>query len=400
MSSRNRKPRAKRQLDQLIRSFAPAISTAHQPFWRLITAIRSSSRLLVPVPNRGHYDPSDIERIVRACARMAKHRKAWRRQPEQWTAPDANPFVQFRSLVSHLFDEYTVPRFMASVWLDDYVKPWWLALYLHLAAGRSLRQFRSPVSIPVTRRAAALFMQAPDDLRPIEAIRWAQIRSLGGDDRLARLLLSRTLLAGPTEHEPFWESVIRFLVANTPIPADVVVAVVSFIHQQRFQPAETVWGRGAGEQSVQPDFSLQGRTLMSLRRHMANWRTELLPRFPQVISSMPSWTPSPIRPFRCETGDTLWTIDELLTDRELRIEGSIMQHCVATYISDCARRATSIWSMKMQQGERRRRALTIEVLPNSRIVWQAKGKKNSDPSEFAGEILRRWADQEGLQLRA
>ncbi len=68
-----------------------------------------------------------------------------------------------------------------------------------------------------------------------------------------------------------------------------------------------------------------------------------------------------------------------------------MKHCVATYIRACARRRTSIWSMKMQQGERRIRTLTIEVLPNSRIIWQAKGKRNASPEGVAEEMLHQWA---------
>ena len=76
-----------------------------------------------------------------------------------------------------------------------------------------------------------------------------------------------------------------------------------------------------------------------------------------------------------------------------------MKHCVATYISDCARRLTSIWSMKVCHGESRRRVLTVEVLPRKKMVWQASGKNDSPPSAVAREMLDRWAKQEGLTLR-
>jgi hypothetical protein len=76
-----------------------------------------------------------------------------------------------------------------------------------------------------------------------------------------------------------------------------------------------------------------------------------------------------------------------------------MRHCVATYVSDCARRRTSIWSMKVCQGETRRRVLTIEVLPHTRTIWQARGRRDSPPTEIAERMLDRWAKQEGLTMR-
>ena len=76
-----------------------------------------------------------------------------------------------------------------------------------------------------------------------------------------------------------------------------------------------------------------------------------------------------------------------------------MQHCVASYIHVCARRQTSIWSMQVQQGETRKHTLTIEVLPESRSIRQAKGKRNAPPSEVAKAMLKRWAAQEGLRFQ-
>ena len=153
---------------------------------------------------------------------------------------------------------------------------------------------------------------------------------------LARLLMMSPSLVIPTEYEDFWESVIRYLIMNQPIPANEVSAIVWFIDQQRFRPAETVWGPGAGQVPLQPNFSLRCRSLMSLRRHMANWRTEFLAKLPPLIPSTPGWDGTDIQPFRYSQGERHWTIDELLTDNELRVEGGIMQHCVATYIHDCA----------------------------------------------------------------
>lgn len=401
MSSRKRKLCAKRNLDALIRESAPVLSHALQPYWRLITTIRASSQMLTPVPDRGRTNPENIAEIIRACVRIAKHRRTWRQQPESWIAPKASPFVQFRSFVSHLFDEFPVPIFMVPVWACAADKPWEIDMYLHLAAGRSIRQFKLPLDYPVklTKRAARWWMEAPDDIWPISAYRWAHVRSLGGDNRLARILMMTPALVIPTEHEAFWETVIRFLIEHSPIPSSEIEAIVRFIYEQRFRPAERVWGPGAGDQPLQPNFSIKGRSLMSLRRHMANWREDIFEKLPPFVPKPSLWPRSRISPFRQKAGNILWTIDELLSAQELQVEGGMMKHCVATYIRACARRRTSIWSMKMQQGERRVRTLTIEVLPNSRIIWQAKGKRNASPDGVAKEMLHQWAEQEGLSFR-
>ncbi len=387
---------AKRSLDQTIREFAPVLSHANQPFWRLITQVRSSSHLLSSEFSR-HQSMRDI---VLGCARMAQRWKRWRKLPETWTAPDTRPFLQVASLVSHLFDDYPVPRFMVPVWCCPHSRSWNIQMYLHLAEGRSIRQFKLPLPFPqrMTRHAANWFLQAPDDISPIMAFRWAQVRALGGDRRMANVLTNSTTLMFPTEHDEFWGSVIQFLVRHQPICATEMDDIVRFIDQQKFHPAELTWGRGGGQDPLQPNFTLKGRSLMSLRRHMTNWRMDFIGKFPVIDHSAKCWTPTNIGKFQFDAGDSTWTIEELLNDKALLIEGRIMQHCVASYIHRCARRNTSIWSMKIQQGERRVRALTIEVLPHTRTICQAKGRKNAAPGEFATKMLRQWASQEGLKL--
>lgn len=398
MSPRNRLQHAKRRLDDLIRRSALSLGQYREFFWRLIHTLRGSSQLLIPshglVP--GHW--RDSERFVSASARVASYCIHWLRDPEAWTAPTASPFIQFRSLVNHLFARYPVPSFMTRIWLlDNREQEWERQLYFHLARGLSVRQFAMPFPWRMSKSAARFFIQAPDDLYPIEALRWAHVRYLGGNDRLARCLF-RTVLAAPTDHEEFWETVIRFLIKHDPLPAEDIRAIVSFLHGQKFRPADLVWGAGAGSQPLQPDFSLERHSLASLRRHMTHWRAAV--RLPQATPSpkQGTWPATFIKPFCQQEGDDVWTIQELLTDQEVRAEGGIMQHCVASYIHVCARRQSSIWSMQVQRGETRKHTLTIEVLPETRTIRQAKGKRNAPPSDIAKVMIHRWAAKEGLRF--
>jgi hypothetical protein len=339
---------------------------------------------------------------VRACARMATATVHWQKSPDDWKPVCNTPAMQFRLLISHLFERYEVPHFMARIWLDDQLDReehfWWVDLYLHLALGKGIRQFRLPIPGTLSKGSAAFFVQAPDDLNPETAIQWGWLRSLGCDTSLARTLVRETILGKPSEHQEFWESVIRFVVQQQPISIIETLTVIRFLDEQKYQPAEIVWGRGAGPMPLQPDFTLHGRTLMSLRRHMANWRrdhlTSLIPTRRTLLPH--AWKPLPIQPFDFQDGDNRWTIEELLTPRELQIEGGILQHCVASYARACCERRSSIWSMKINDGQSRKRVLTIEVDPNSNTVIQAKGKRNSQPSRRAAEILRCWTEREEL----
>lgn len=403
MNSKNRKHHAARCVDALIARQSVTLRGVRHPFWRLIHVIRSRTNLLSPRLGADYATyPYDAHCIILACRRLACHRKQWYQDPEDWSPPEGSSFVQMRSLVQHLLDQYTVPDFMASAWWTHYPDFTGMELYLHLGAGYSIRRFPKLAPFEITKAMAEELIDVPDDLCWMSAIRWCQIRSLGGDARLARILISQTMLRWPTSDERFWETVIRFLIQHQPISEAEMSAIVNFIQEQRFLPAEKTWGIGAGSTPVQPEFSLQGRTLMSLRRHMVHWRSDLMDRGilppPDVNRLDFPWERCEIRAFRCKQEDEVWSIEELLTPRQLQIEGKAMQHCVADYISKCIRRKTSIWSMKKQSGSRQRRQLTIEVLPEKRVIYQASGKCNCEPSEMAREILQSWADQEGLTI--
>ena len=153
----SRKQFAKRQLDELVSRLAKSLLHLREPFWRLLRTVQSSSRLLDTFNGQAS-EPHVVERVVQSLVRIVQYRHRWIREPEQWIAPDATPAVQFRSLVSHLFDQYPVPKFMSRVWLGEQDRRWEIDLYLHLAGGRSVRQFDFPFECSVTKGRAKFFL--------------------------------------------------------------------------------------------------------------------------------------------------------------------------------------------------------------------------------------------------
>jgi hypothetical protein len=69
--------------------------------------------------------------------------------------------------------------------------------------------------------------------------------------------------------------------------------------------------------------------------------------------------------------------------------------------SSCRTSFPAYWSSvapKLRAAGQRKRALTIEVLLRTKMIWRASGKRNSPPRRFEQELLERWADQERLSF--
>ena len=178
---------------------------------------------------------------------------------------------------------------------------------------------------------------------------------------------------------------------------------MDFLQHQKFEwregvSAEGVFGR---RPPPRPDYSMKGRTVSSILREVEDWHKQL-GREPHQPSL--SWRRSPFKDFRLVEGSEAlgdiraWTISELLTSRDLFLEGQAMRHCVATYTGRCARQRTSIWSMQVENRRGRQRVLTIEVDLAKRTICQARRKCNRPPQTGERRVVERWAAQEGLKV--
>ena len=85
--------------------------------------------------------------------------------------------------------------------------------YKHIGLGRNIRTADLP--LPYTKRMAHLFLQAPDHFTVEMALRWGQVRGLGGSEVLASAVAA-TRLGRSFEHEDFWQTVLHFFV-NEPM---------------------------------------------------------------------------------------------------------------------------------------------------------------------------------------
>jgi hypothetical protein len=169
----------------------------------LICHVRRASSLLRPRRSERRHESVGQCRIVCGLVALARHERDWLRPVDGWFPGDRPPIPSFASLAHHLLADYPVPRFMTSVWFagctSDARRPQeWFKL---MGRGRNIRSVDLP--IPFTRTMAHHFCLAPDHFAVNHALRWGQIRGMGGNEGLAHALIA-TRLGQDFTHDEFW----------------------------------------------------------------------------------------------------------------------------------------------------------------------------------------------------
>ncbi len=312
-------------------------------------------------------------------------RHNWIRPLGDWKVRGKSENARLRSLIDHLVVRYPVPEFLYKLLGFDQCNWSSMTFFISVASGaRVVNSFNGYcLEIPMTRRMCHNFMQMPADTPFFAAVRNAQVKALGGDRELARAISSTSLGRGVREDEVFWLAVIRWFCEQPDIERSQVGPLIDYIENSR---------------TVDPAYSMKGRTVRSLTRGMEEWHRQLAleKKFHGLI-----FTPSGINEGIWELEarhdnsgkKIIWTIEEVLTSKVLHAEGKAMKHCVYMYVSDIQKGYCSIWSLKYDGI----RALTVEVLAESRTIVQARGKCNRPPKRYELNILKRWAQENGLR---
>ncbi len=394
---------AKRRLDVAIRRARASVdASVRGPYERLLEAVWSGSDLL---SRRSRAGPEVNVALVAFALRAAD----FRRDPGDFVARGRSAHEVLASLAEHLFADYAMPPFMTSAWLEGDVgerRPsheW----YVRLGRGESLRRLGIPMKI--TRAMAHVFPTAPRHLTVNEALRWAEARSLGGEDALVTAIVA-SRLGRVLDHEDFHRTLVEFFVRTATAP-EHVGPIVDYV-----RGAKLDWREGFLEDGTlglvpppEPGLDLRGRTTASLLRAVERWHLEI-GRCPLRDTTWPSTGYEELRitetvPRTSDDHETssqtelrIYTITEVLSSYELSREGREMRHCVASYFGECLAGRASIWSLRVQSKEGTRRLLTIEVDPRSRTIRQMRRKCNALAGEKERAFVAAWATKARLAL--
>jgi hypothetical protein len=376
-----------------------ASAALHRLLSSILTRTEWSGIELV-IPSLG---PRPGNTVLDGLLMLALRHGHWRAAPERWEPETGSSRQQFGAFVRHLFPGYHVPAFLDAAWFEGFTphgeahRDW----FLHLRKGHNIRTAELPV--PLTSRAAHHFLEAPPDSSIVGALRWGQTLALGGGSALAQAV-AESRLAEVQSDEPFWHTVLQFVVQAPDLTPAQVGPLLDYIHCRRFGESSD------GSDAPEPDFAMKGRTLPALEKRLAEWHALLAN---EAKRTGVSWPPSGIAPFSLTERDPYgatndWSVVELLTHRILREEGSDMHNCVRTYVTACQRGTTSIWSLRVRGSHHTRahRLLTIEVNNARRAIVQVRARCNRLLSyqlhvprmKAAEEMLRRWAVESHLTI--
>ncbi len=345
----------------------------------------------------GLHDYPYLDAVIHLHAR----RRHWIRSLERFRPRTHNRARQFSALARHLFTRYDVPTFLDAAWFRrDEAAPHMRDWFLHIGRGGNLRTACTPV--PVTRRIAHHFCQAPPDVTIEGALRWGQIRALGGSRALAQAVLGTTV-GDSLANDAFWTSVLRFFAAQEDLDPGEVGPIVDFLRHQKFEPMEVFHnnGRVVERPPPRPHLSMRDRTLPALRLQVDRWHRQLA----KETDRAGTWPPSGINPLWDKTGTAaggnlkLWRIEELRSGGALAYEGRLLRHCVAAYAAGCVRGRYSIWSLSLEVDGLRKRLLTIQV-SKGRAIMECSGRNNRPPTEAERRVVLRWAAREELHAGA
>lgn len=370
-------------------------SENRQTYVSLLIHLYKVSKLL---KNTEYYAP---------IAKLMMYKMQWVRSFEDWKPHSHNLHKQFSELTRYLLCKYDIPRFMDTAWFDtkDHgcsivsgIGNWGpMDWFVEMGSGTNIRKCPS-LPVPLTKKMAHNFTQAPSDANIKDAFLWAQITAEGGDERLFRALLS-TRLNDSFKNNEFRLQVMRFFANNPMIDTDQIGPIIDYIRDQKYRLRREAVRPGVVETlaPAQPNFSMAGRSVQSLLAQMERWHRQL---GKEKKGGKVEWEHSTIPNFEHVEGkppkERVWTITELLSSGELNSEGRAMKHCVSSYAHSCAHGSCSIWTLERRQYGSIEKLITIELRKDT--ISQLRGKLNRLPNAVESRIINLWASKEGLKI--
>jgi len=325
---------------------------------------------------------------LQTLIRLAKYPDKVIREVETWKPKTYNLQRQIASFSRHLYAKYFIPTFMDSVWYSETkFQPW----FLHIGQGNNIRT-ASQLPVTLTKKEAHYFLQAPADFTPLQAIRYGQILNLGGKEPLVRQVL-RTRIAVDFIRDEFCLSVFRWLLKHPMLDTAQYAPIIDYIFHQKYMPSRL--DSNGNMVCQQPNLSMKDRDPETTLRQVEAWHKKL---GKEKGEKNLVWASSGIKSYSYKSSDkkTLYTIDEICTQKELITEGRTMKHCVGSYAHSCHSGRISIWRFEELGQNGLDKRLTIEVDNKEGKITQARGKYNALPNQSDLYHLRNWANEAKL----
>ncbi|MBB4422852.1 hypothetical protein GGD66_001392 [Bradyrhizobium sp. CIR48] len=354
--------------------------------------------------------PPDFETAIYEARRgfeadIVRDAKAWK--PRMKTRDAARLRL---AAARYLFARYPVAEHLEQIWIDGaglgageiHLRKRW---YIAAAGGGSL--YNAGAAEWLSRKEVHAFLN-PLGSVGFEAAIWQAIaRSYANDPAIAMRIARTRITQTPRAQNRFWREVVRFFCA----------------HPTTVEDMDDFHDYLADCHRRDPEYTLKGRSLISLGRQMREWHRDLdaiarieaarrraeaarnrargLAASPEQIedrwlgAAIADWSWTKSSKDRAKREE--YVVVQLRTAADLVAETRGMRHCVATYATKCIAGQASIWSLRRRASGDVQRLLTIELDSRSRAV-QVRGFANRPPLAEESKILERWAQARGIML--
>jgi len=328
-------------------------------------------------PKKSRSKKKDFNEIMNEFGRGLLFNTKFIREPRDWKPKSHNLSKQKISFINWVYQKYPVPDFMYEVFtrddpagIHDHLK--W---FLTITQGGSFAKCQNLL----TKKEAHLFLNAPDNNSINENLWWSKCKSLDINDRMTRAVVKRFFVNIPVT-DSFWLSLLTLIKNEEKIEVSVVSDVMDFLRAQM--------RRGT--------FSLKGRTFGSLIKLSNKWHRDMqLRRFGDQNLT---WAPFEIPDWKFTNKQTkiVWSVNQLLSSKELWSEGRRMKHCVASYGHRCVDGTSAIFTMvSSDHFNTDEKHLTIEINRNKQLT-QVRGRMNKAPQGEPLLMLRKWMNINGV----
>lgn len=323
------------------------------------------------------------------------------RDVDDWKPKKNNAHTVLYDLLRHLFSTYPTPEYLVKGFVNYQLES--VYLFQHIGSGKSLKAFPFVPNFQITNKCYQHILTTPEECTFAEAYRRAQILSLGGDDQLFFQLMGSTF-GGITnsanydkKNEDFWVSVIKFFIDNAMIAPEKISEIIDYINDQKFTIKRRMVEGGKMISEVdQPNFTMKGRTPMSLINQSDDWHHFLRINGKRLKDNV-EWQKAEITDLKFQNGEWDYNIVQLHSAQALVDEGNTMKHCVGSYANSCARGTCAIFSFRASnysKGIYSKSEVTLEVRLENRtkILTQAKAVRNAQPSSYYMSLVKKWCD--------
>ncbi len=330
-----------------------------------------------------------IEDYAQGLKKIYEYKDFWVRDYKEWEPTQyRNSWWNLLNLMSHLFEDYSMPKVMKTLFFNKENKDVGIELYLDLCMGKSahkaFKNYAQRKKAPeLTKKQVHKFMNSRHEhVFEIEykklfleehgvAKEFIKIAT-SGNWRCALsdlvmikdflLLVQKETLFDKSQVLPLW---------------DYIVYIRREMNNENKQ------------------FVLKNRSIQKLLNDMHEWHNKL-----NKSKDSSYWNGSEvIRPYvyeDLEKSPDAYYIRELTTAKDLIEEGRKLSHCVASYAGSCKRGHCSIWSLYKDNFGSKKKLITLEVVGDLTLI-QCRGKGNRLPNDSEWYHISNWLKENGLK---